>query len=126
MTKRKQNGCGKLDCLALGSRCKAAFYPQVFTREGIELVVPTPEEQTYIHDKYLNELVHGIFLPETRTQLLSIVERMQQADGINSLILGGTELPLILTDQHHAGIPLLNTAKIHVEAAVTCLCLFTG
>jgi hypothetical protein len=41
------------------------FYPEVFAREGIELVVPDPRDQDYIHDKYLNELVPGKFLPET-------------------------------------------------------------
>src|SRR5438477_4371289 len=41
---------------------QANFYPKVFTCEGIELLTPGPEDQTYIHDKYLNELVSGKFL----------------------------------------------------------------
>src|SRR6267143_2998812 len=43
---------------------QASFYPKVFSREGIELLVPEPNDQDYIHDKYMNELVPGKFLPE--------------------------------------------------------------
>src|SRR6266496_2750518 len=56
---------------------QATFYPKVFSREGIELLVPEPNDQDYIHDKYMNELVPGKFLPETRAGLLSIVDRMK-------------------------------------------------
>jgi aspartate racemase len=98
---------------------QAAFYPKVFSREGIELVVPEPNDQDYIHDKYMNELVPGKFLPETRTGLLDIVDRIKAESDIDGVILAGTELPLILSDAGHNGIPFLNTTKIHVEAAVT-------
>jgi aspartate racemase len=94
------------------------FYPKVFSREGIELVVPDAKDQEYIHDKYLNELVPGIFLPETRSALLAIVDRLKNKIDIDGVILAGTELPLILRDETHSGIPLLNTMKIHAEAAV--------
>ncbi len=94
------------------------FYPKVFTGEGIELVVPDPDDQAYIHDKYMNELVNGVFLPATREGLLTIVDRLKKKSNIEGLILGGTELPLILRDESHNGVPFLNTTKIHVEAAV--------
>ena len=112
----------KLKRLALfGTRytMQAAFYPKVFSREGIELLVPDPEDQAYIHDKYLNELVSGKFLPETRVGLLAIVDCMKARHGINGVILAGTELPLILRDPEHEGIPFLDTTQIHCEAAVT-------
>ena len=98
---------------------QATFYPKVFSREGIELLLPDPEDQTYIHDKYLNELVPGKFLPETRAGLLAIVDRMKATTNIDGVILAGTELPLILRDSEHNGIPLLDTTEIHCEAAVT-------
>jgi aspartate racemase len=98
---------------------QATFYPKVFSREGIELLLPSPEDQTYIHDKYLNELVSGKFLPATRAGLLAIVDRMKANSNIDGVILAGTELPLILRDSEHNGIPLLDTTKIHCEAAVT-------
>jgi aspartate racemase len=112
----------KLRRLALfGTRytMQATFYPKVFSREGIELFVPDPEDQTYIHDKYLNELVSGKFLPETRAGLLAIVDRMKESSDIDGVLLAGTELPLILRDSEHNGIPFLDTTEIHCEAAVT-------
>ena len=112
----------KLKRLALfGTRytMQAMFYPKVFSREGIELLVPDSEDQTYIHDKYLNELVPGQFLPATRAGLLAIVDRMKANSDIDGVILAGTELPLILRDSEHNGIPLLDTTEIHCEAAVT-------
>jgi aspartate racemase len=96
----------------------APLYPDVFSREGIAVIVPEPADQEFIHERYLNELVHGVFLPETRKGLLAIVDRMAQQSGIDGVILGGTELPLILREPEHNGIPFLNTTRIHCEAAV--------
>ena len=112
----------KLKRLALfGTRytMQATFYPKVFSREGIQLVLPDPEDQTYIHNKYLNELVPGQFLPETRAGLLAIVDRLKATSNIDGVILAGKELPLILRDSEHNGIALLDTTEIHCEAAVT-------
>ena len=97
---------------------QASFYPKVFSREGIELLVPEPNDQNWIHDKYFSELVPGIFLPETRAGLIAIVDRIKAKSNIDGVILAGTELPLILCDPHHNGIPFLDTTKIHVETAV--------
>ena len=97
---------------------QADFYPKVFKREGIELLVPKPHDQDYIHDKYMNELVPGKFLSETRAGFLAIVDRMKTKREIDGVILAGTELPLILRDSDYKGIPFLDTTKIHVEAAV--------
>ena len=111
----------KLRRLALfGTRftMQGTFYPKVFSREGIALVVPDATDQDYLHDKYLNELVPGKFLPETRARLLAIVDRMKANSDIDGVILAGTELPLILRDAEHNGIPFLNTTTIHCEAAV--------
>jgi aspartate racemase len=94
------------------------FYPEAFSRVGIELVVPDDTERAYIHDKYMGELVKGIFPPETREHLLAIVDRMKTRDGIDAVILGGTELPLILRDGTASGIPLLDTTQIHARAIV--------
>ena len=94
------------------------FYPDVFSKAGITIVIPEPEERNYIHDKYMNELVNGIILPETRERLLMIVGRMIAQQGIDGLILGGTELPPILNDDKYNGITFLDTTKIHVKYAV--------
>lgn len=97
------------------------FYPEVFSKTGMALAVPEPDEQAYIHDKYMRELVNGIILPETRERLLAIVDRLQERHGIQGLILGGTELPLILRDVTSSEIPFLDTTKIHVERIVAQL-----
>jgi len=97
---------------------QAKFYPEVFSRAGINLVTPNDEEQNYIHDKYMNELLNNIFLPETRERMLAIADELKTRHGVEGLILGGTELPLLLRDEAHNGIPLLDTTRIHVERLV--------
>ncbi len=118
-TAAKAKKCKRLALLGTRYTMQATFYPKVFSREGIELFVPGQEDQTYIHDKYLHELVSGKFLPETLAGLLTIVDRMKEKHDIDGVILAGTELPLILRDREHKGIPLLDTTEIHCEAAVT-------
>ncbi len=97
---------------------QADFYQKVFKREGIDLVVPEPKDQDYIHEKYFAELVPGIFLPETRENLLAIVDRMKAKTSIEGVLLAGTELALILRGENHNGMALLDTGKIHCQAAV--------
>jgi aspartate racemase len=94
------------------------FYPEVFSRAGITLLVPAPDEQSYIHDKYMNDLVHGIILPETHDRLLAILDTMKARDAAEGLILGGTELSLIIKDTEHNEMPILDTTRIHVERIV--------
>jgi aspartate racemase len=112
----KARGFKKLGLFGTRFTMHGSFYPDVFTREGVGLVVPTADEQDYIHDKYINELIPGKFLPETRDGLLAIAARMKKDDGIQALVLGGTELPLILTDSSLLGMPILDTTQIHVNA----------
>ena len=94
------------------------FYQDVFQAAGLTLVVPDEAEQAYIHDTYMSELLKGTLLPETRERLLAIVAQMKGRDGIDAVILGGTELPLILRDTTASGIPLLDTTQIHARAVV--------
>ena len=98
---------------------QGSFYPDVFSKDTITLVVPNEKEQSEIHEIYMNELLKGLFLPETRERLLKIAERLKNEERIEGLILGGTELPLILRDADSLGIPLLDTTQIHVSAIVT-------
>ena len=104
----------------LGTRftMQSAAYPSVFTRRGIVVVVPDAQDQEYVHGKYMSELVRGEYLPETRVGLLAVVERLRRREAIDGVILGGTELPLILRDVAEVGIPFLDTGRIHVESAV--------
>jgi aspartate racemase len=94
------------------------FYQNVFELSGLTLVVPDEDEQAYIHDKYMTELLKGIVRPETRERLLAIVARMKADAGIDGVVLAGTELPLILRDPTASDIPLLDTTVIHAKAIV--------
>lgn len=97
---------------------QGGFYQNVFAREGIEVLVPEPGDQKLIHETYLNELVNGIVRSETRERYIAIARRMKAEQGIEALILGGTELPLLLRGAIDIGVTLLDTAHLHVERAV--------
>ena len=97
---------------------EAPFYPDVFSRAGVKLVTPSAQEQYYIHEIYLGQLLKDVFLPATRLQLLEIADEMKRRDNIEGLILGGTELPLLLRDEEHNGLPLLDTTRMHVDKLV--------
>jgi aspartate racemase len=116
----KGAGLKRLALFATRFTMRAGFYQESFSRKGMTLVLPDEGEQEYIHDRYMNELVKGIFLPETRGRLLAIAGRLKDQENVQGLILGGTELPLILheADAKEAGIPFLDTTQIHVKAIV--------
>lgn len=103
----------------LGTRftMQAPFYPEAFAARGIEVVVPGGDDLDYVHEKYMTELVNARFLDETRAELLRIIDRMRERQRIDSVILGGTELPLILGGAA-AAVPMLDTTAIHVQAIV--------
>ena len=98
------------------------FYEAVFQKDGIPLVLPKENEKRFLHEKLFTEIELGIFKETTRLEMLKIVQRMINEDGIDSLILGCTEFPLILTEKSYLGIPMLNTTFIHVESIIAeCL-----
>ena len=100
---------------------QAAFFPEIFKERQIAIVAPNESEQDYIHDKYMSELFVNVILPETRQGLLDIAQAMKEREQVDGLILGGTELSLILRAPTAAGLPVLDTTQIHVEAAVEWL-----
>jgi aspartate racemase len=114
----KDLGLQKLGLFGTRFTMGGHFYPDVFSRAGITLVAPDENDQTYIHDKYMGELVKAIFLPKTRDGLLAIIDRLKERDNIQGLVLGGTELPLILRESTASGSPVLDTTQIHVRAVV--------
>jgi aspartate racemase len=94
------------------------FFPDVFSRRGMTLVIPEPAEQDYIHQVYFGELVKGVVRPETLGRLLAIVDQMKEREKVEGLIVGGTELSLILRGDTVSGIPLLDATRIHANAIV--------
>src|SRR3954469_1048038 len=114
----KKLGLKKLGLFGSGFTMKASFYPEVFAKAGMEVVSPSKEEREEFHRTYMAELVNGIFKDETRHRFLALGERLKQEHAIDGLILGGTELPLLLREPKYLGIPFLNTTQIHVERAM--------
>lgn len=116
--KAKELGIKKGGLMGTKTTMSSDFYQKVFARNGIEVIVPNNEEQEYIHQKLAKEIIQGKILDETQQDLLKIAKRLVDEAGIEGLILGCTELPLILTKDEF-GIPFLNTTRLHAEAAVS-------
>jgi aspartate racemase len=114
----KSRGLKRLGLLGTRFTMQSSFYRDAFSEEQIELVVPSDEEQAWVHEKYMEELLKGIILPETHDRLLIIINTLKERSQIDGVILGGTELSLILRERTVFGLPVLDTTQIHVEAAV--------
>ena len=97
---------------------QARLFPEVFERRGIQILTPNLDEQEIVHSIYMNELLKGDVRDESRTRLLAIALRMKQEHSIEGLLLGGTELSLIITSLDGTGVELLDTMKIQIAAAV--------
>lgn len=93
------------------------LYQRVFEKHGMEVTVPGQADQDLIQSRLFSEIEKGIITNATRRELLDIVARMKDSQGIDGVILGCTELPLIL-DQDSLELPFLNTSAIHVRAIV--------
>lgn len=116
--KAQKMGMNRVGLFGTRFTMKGGFYQKVFAAAGLTIIAPNEQEQAFIHEKYLGELLNNIFLPETRESLLAIAGQMSQRDAIEGLILGGTELPLIMRDDERSGIPFLDTTRIHAERIV--------
>jgi aspartate racemase len=114
----KALGLKKVGLFGTGFTMRASFYPDEFQRAGIVMVTPTEPEREFIHKKYIGELLKNQFLPQTREEIMNIARRMQAEDGVEAIVLAGTELPLLLRDAADQGIEFLDTTVIHVEAVV--------
>ena len=104
----------------LGTRftMEATFYQDVCARQGIVVVTPALEERTWIHEKYVGELLKGDFRDETRREFVSLISCLREREGVEAVILGGTELPLLLASPMTASVPMLDTTALHVAAIV--------
>ena len=112
----KKSGCKKLGLFGTKSTMQGGFYQDGFSKVGMEIVTPSFEAQDYIHEKYMNEFVKGIFLEETKMTFIDIVQDMRKQNNIEGLILGGTELPFILKEEDFNNFKLFNTTEIHVNS----------
>ena len=112
-----RHGLRKVGLIGTLITMQSHFYEDVFRRRNISIAVPGEDEQTYIYEKIRSELGVGIMLAETRGRFLQIAQRMKEEDAIQGLILGCTEIPLLLTREEF-GIPFFDTSKIHAQSAL--------
>jgi aspartate racemase len=112
-----RHGLRKVGLIGTLITMQSHFYEDVFRRRNISIAVPGEDEQTYIYEKIRSELGVGIMLAETRGRFLQIAQRMKEEDAIQGLILGCTEIPLLLT-REELGIPFFDTSKIHAQSAL--------
>nr|MBL8410830.1 amino acid racemase [Dechloromonas sp.] len=105
------NGYKRLGLLGTAFTMQSNF----FARDGVSIFVPNTEEQQRIHERLISEIEHGVFTAATKQELLAIICSLQERHQLDAVILGCTELPLLLHDGD-TNIPLLNTTAIHVDA----------
>ena len=101
-----------------GFTMNADFYQKEFSKFNMEIIVPDEEGRTMINTKLFTEIELGIFKEDTRQELLDLVKKMIHKNGIDGLILGCTELPLILKEDSYFDIPVINTTRVHVKEIV--------
>jgi aspartate racemase len=104
----------------IGSRfvTEGTFYSEVFARKGLAVVVPGPAERAYIDKEYQSNFIYGRFPAAARVRILEIVTQMARRDGIDGVIIGGTELPLALGDTSGLSLRFFNSTLIHVERVI--------
>jgi len=111
-------GLRRLGLIGTRFTMQGGFYSAVFGNRGLSVVVPSGDDQTYVHAKYMTELLLGTFRNETRDAMCRVLDRLRGRDAIDGVILGGTELPLLLRGVDYP-VPLLDTTQIHVAATIT-------
>ena len=114
----RRRGLQRLALLGTRFTMEASFYPDVCARYGIAILSPDPADVAWIHESYVGELLAGEFRDDTGQRFLALIGRMREEQQIDGVVLGGTELPLLLRAPEIAGIPALDTTELHVEAIV--------
>ena len=109
-------GLTKVGLLGTKSTMSMGFYQRVGLQYGVQILVPNEAKQNYVHEKYMGELVFNQILPETKSRLIQIVNELQEHKQIEGIILGGTELPLILKQEDFDRLKVFDTTQIHVNA----------
>ena len=111
--KAQQEKLSKLLLLGIKFTMQSSFYQDFFAKLNMQIITPSEPEQDTINQIIFDELVIGNFTEESKQKLLSIINNYE----VDGVILGCTELPLIL-QQKDTNIKLLDTVEVHVEAAL--------
>ena len=107
--------------LATSFTVKAGFYQDVFGRHGMTILTPSSTEQAFVHQKYMDELVFGVVRDDTRAAFVRMANRLVAEEGADGLILGGTEIPLLLRSAEGIDVPIVDTTIVHVDRLVAMM-----
>jgi aspartate racemase len=113
----KDIGLGRMGLIGTKFTMEHDFFKKPFISDHKEIFVPTELEQEYIHRKIVEELEKGLVKEETKARFLEIIQQMVKRDQIQGIILGCTELPMIIKN-NDLEMPILNTAEIHMNTIV--------
>jgi aspartate racemase len=92
-------------------------YPEALAAQGLECVKPTAAERAQIGRIIMDELVCGVFKPESTAYFQQVIARMKADDGCDAVVLGCTEIPLILGDAN-SPLPTLDSTRLLARAAL--------
>ena len=112
----KDAGLASLGIMGTGRTMTDPFYANRLTADGIRPVRATPEDAAIVDRVVFEELTKGVVTDDARAELLAVVDHLAQA-GADGVVLGCTELPLSL-QQQHTSVPLIDSTKAHVKVAV--------
>ncbi|CAH0529725.1 aspartate/glutamate racemase family protein [Vibrio hippocampi] len=113
----QQQGVTKVGLLGTRFTMEHDFYKQrLIDKFGIDVVVPNGVQRQLVHDIIYNELVKGNVLPSSRQDYLEVICDLCE-NGAQAVILGCTEIAMLINQQHTA-VPLYDTTQIHSDAAV--------
>ena len=110
----QDKGLTKVGLLGTKYTMEKDFYTSVLQNHNIETVIPNSEDRNIVHDIIYNELALGIFSEPSKQEYLKVIDRLIE-EGANGVILGCTEIPLLI-DQNDVSIPVFNTTEIHANA----------
>ena len=112
-----EDGIRKVGLLGTRFTMEQEFYKgRIFEKFGIEVIVPTAAEREDVHAVIYNELCLGIIDADSRARYLKTIDQLA-ARGAEAVILGCTEIALLVQQQHTA-TPLYDTTAIHAQQAV--------
>jgi aspartate racemase len=114
----QRRGLRRLGLLGTRFTMDAPFYPTVCARYGVTVIPPNAADRIWVHERYVGQLLKGDFRDDTRQEITMLVARLRDDERIEGIILGGTELPLLLPASTIAGVPALDTTALHVDAIV--------
>jgi aspartate racemase len=114
-------GLKRLGLLGTRFTMEAPFYPEVFARHAMEVFPPEESERPWLHECYVGQLLKGDFRDDARYRVEQLIADLRDRHGLDGIIFGGTELPLLLRSNVVGGLPALDTTALHVDAIVRLL-----